>query len=216
MTTEEKPIRVLLADDHPIVMAGFAMSLKGQGILVVGEAKTPGETLDQFESLKPDVAIVDIRFGEHMSGFDVAKTLLLKHPEARIIFLSQFDQDSFIKEAYSLGGRAFVTKNCDAGELAQTVRKVHRGELAFIPAIAERLANLSVQKDHSPQSLLDKRALAIFTLIAEGLTNAEIAEKLDISIKTVSNTSQIIKEKLGVARQAEITKMAFKFGLIHT
>jgi DNA-binding NarL/FixJ family response regulator len=214
MTTEETPIRVLLADDHPIVMAGFAMSLKGQGILVVGQAKTPEQTLDQFERLQPDVAIIDIRFGEHMSGFDVAKTLLQKHPQARIIFLSQFDQDSFIKEAYSLGGRAFVTKDCEAEELAQAVRKVHRGELAFIPSIAERLANLSVQKDSSPQSLLDKRALAIFTLIAEGLTNAEIAEQLDISIKTVSNTSQIIKEKLGVARQADITKMAFKFGLI--
>jgi DNA-binding NarL/FixJ family response regulator len=73
-----------------------------------------------------------------------------------------------------------------------------------------------VQKDRSPQTLLDKRALAIFTLIAEGLTNAEIAEKLDISIKTVSNTSQLIKEKLDVTRQADITKMALKFGLIET
>jgi DNA-binding NarL/FixJ family response regulator len=216
MDNAEKPIRVLLADDHPIVMAGFAMSLQGQGIEVVGQAKTPDEVLTQFDALQPDVAILDIRFGEHMSGFDVARRLLERHPTARIIFLSQFDQDGFIKEAYSLGGRAFVTKDCEAEELANAVRKVQRGELAFIPVIAERLANLSVQKDSSPQSLLDKRALTIFTLIAEGLTNAEIAEQLDISIKTVSNVSQVIKEKLGVSRQAEITRMAIKFGLIET
>lgn len=214
MNIPGNPLRVLLADDHPIVMSGFAMSLQGQGIDVIGQAKTPQEAIDQYSALQPDVAIIDIRFGEQLSGFDVAKTLLQRYPAARIIFLSQFDQDGFIKEAYSLGGRAFVTKDCDAADLAQVVRKVHQGDLAFIPVIAERLANLSVQKDNSPQTLLDKRALAIFTLIAEGLTNAEIAEKLDISIKTVSNTSQIIKEKLGVARQAEITKMALKFGLI--
>ena len=214
MNKQDEQIRVLLADDHPIVMAGFAMSLQGQGIAVIGQAKTPQEAIDQYNDLQPDAAIVDIRFGEQLSGFDVARTLLQQHPAARIIFLSQFDQDGFIKQAYSLGGRAFVTKDCDAVDLAQVVRKVHGGELAFIPAIAERLANLSVQKDNSPQTLLDKRALTIFTLIAEGLTNAEIAEKLDISIKTVSNSSQIIKEKLGVARQADITKMALKFGLI--
>jgi DNA-binding NarL/FixJ family response regulator len=214
MTNQEKPIRVMLADDHPIVMAGFAMSLQSQGIEVIGKVRTPQELLEQYSQLQPDVAIVDIRFGEKMSGFDAAKALLQQHPQARIIFLSQFDQDSFIKEAYALGGRAFVTKDCESVELAQAVRKVHHGELAFIPAIAERLANLSVQKDTSPQTLLDKRSLAIFVLIAEGLTNAEIAEKLDISIKTVSNTSQLIKEKLGVIRQADVTKMAFKYGLI--
>ncbi len=94
------------------------------------------------------------------------------------------------------------------------MRKAHVGELYFLPSIAERLANLSVRGDISPQSMLDSRSLDIFTLLAEGLTNAEIAEKLDISTKTVSNTSQNIKEKLGVQRQAEMTKLALKHGLI--
>lgn len=214
MKQEATSIRVVLADDHPIVMTGFAMSLQGQGIEVVGQAKTPAEAIQQFGDLQPDVLILDIRFGEHLSGFDVAKTILQNTASAQIIFLSQFDQDSFIKEAYRLGGKAFVTKDCDPADLAQAVRKTHAGELYFLPSIAERLANLSVRGDVSPQSMLDSRSLDIFTLLAEGLTNAEIAEKLDISTKTVSNTSQIIKEKLGVQRQAEMTKLALKHGLI--
>nr|WP_175001228.1 response regulator transcription factor [Duganella vulcania] len=204
----------MLADDHPIVMTGFAMSLEGQGLHVVAQARTPEEALEQYQRHKPDVAVLDIRFGEHLTGLDVAKQILAQAPDAAIVFLSQFDQDSLIKETYRLGGRAFMTKDCDPADLAAAVRRAHDGELYFLPHIAERLANLSVRGDASPQSQLDERALEIFTLMAEGLTNAEIAEKLDVSTKTISNISQAVKEKLGVHRPAYITRLAVKHGLI--
>nr|WP_315253127.1 response regulator transcription factor [uncultured Duganella sp.] len=209
-----KKIRVMLADDHPIVMTGFAMSLEGQGLEVVAQARSPEEALAQYQELKPDVSVLDIRFGEQLTGLDVAKQMLAQDPSAAIIFLSQFDQDSLIKETYRLGGRAFMTKDCDPADLAAAVRRAHEGELYFLPHIAERLANLSVRGDLSPQSQLDERALEIFTLMAEGLTNAEIAEKLDVSTKTISNISQAVKEKLGVHRPAYITRLAVKHGLI--
>lgn len=209
-----KKIRVMLADDHPIVMTGFAMSLEGQGLHVVAQARTPEEALEQYQRHKPDVAVLDIRFGDQLTGLDVAKQILAQAPEAAIVFLSQFDQDSLIKETYRLGGRAFMTKDCDPADLAAAVRRAHDGELYFLPHIAERLANLSVRGDASPQSQLDERALEIFTLMAEGLTNAEIAEKLDVSTKTISNISQAVKEKLGVHRPAYITRLAVKHGLI--
>ena len=98
--------------------------------------------------------------------------------------------------------------------MAAAVQRAHQGELYFLPQIAERLANLSVRGDESPQSLLNERDLEIFKLMAEGLTNAEIAERLDLSLKTISNVSQAIKEKLGVHRPAYITKLAVKHGLI--
>jgi DNA-binding NarL/FixJ family response regulator len=207
-------IRVMLADDHPIVMTGFAMSLQGQGLEVVAQARTPEEALAQFQQLAPDVIVLDIRFGEQLTGLDVAKQILARTPDAAIVFLSQFDQDSLIKGTYRLGGRAFMTKDCDPADLAAAVRRAHEGELYFLPQIAERLANLSVRGDASPQSQLDERALEIFTLMAEGLTNAEIAEKLDVSTKTISNISQAVKEKLGVHRPAYITRLAVKHGLI--
>lgn len=104
-----KKIRVLLADDHPIVMTGFAMSLEGQGLEVVGQARSPEEALAQFRQLQPDVSVLDIRFGDQLTGLDVAKQMLAQTPSAAIVFLSQFDQDSLIKETYRLGGRAFMT-----------------------------------------------------------------------------------------------------------
>lgn len=211
---KQKKIRVMLADDHPIVMTGFAMSLEAQGLEVVAQARSPEEALAQHQQHKPDVIVLDLRFGEQLTGLDVAKQILAHTPDAAIVFLSQFDQDALIKETYRLGGRAFMTKDCDPDDLAAAVRRAHEGELYFLPNIAERLANLSVRGDTSPQSQLDERSLDIFTLMAEGLTNAEIAEKLDVSTKTISNISQAVKEKLGVHRPADITRLAVKHGLI--
>jgi DNA-binding NarL/FixJ family response regulator len=212
--TEQKPIRVMLADDHPIVMTGFAMSLEAAGMEVVGQAKTPSEALALYGEARPDVAVLDMRFGTELTGLDAAQDILKADPRAKIVFLSQFDQDSLIKETYRIGAHAFVTKDCDPADLATAVRHAHEGKLYFLPQIAERLASLAVRGDVSPQSQLDERGLEIFKLMAEGLTNAEIAEKLNLSTKTISNISQSVKEKLGVHRQAYITKLAVKHGLI--
>jgi DNA-binding NarL/FixJ family response regulator len=211
---ENHPIRVMLADDHPIVMTGFAMSLQDAGMQVVGQAKTPAEAVAMYEELKPDVAVLDIRFGTELTGLDAAQNILKADPRAKLVFLSQFDQDSLIKETYRLGAHAFVTKDCDPADLASAVRQAYEGKLYFLPPIAERLASLAVRGDVSPQSQLDERGLEIFKLMAEGLTNAEIAERLNLSTKTISNISQSVKEKLGVHRQASITRLAVKHGLI--
>ncbi|HWJ93354.1 MAG TPA: response regulator transcription factor [Telluria sp.] len=211
---EQKPIRVMLADDHPIVMKGFAMSLEAEGMEVVGQARTPSEAAAMYNDTRPDVAVLDMRFGTELTGLDAAQHILKADPHAKIVFLSQFDQDSLIKETYRMGAHAFVTKDCDPADLATAVRHANEGKLYFLPQIAERLASLAVRGDVSPQSQLDERGLEIFKLMAEGLTNAEIAEKLNLSTKTISNISQSVKEKLGVHRQAYITKLAVKHGLI--
>ena len=214
MAEQNKPIRVMLADDHPIVMTGFAMSLEAAGMQVVGQAKTPSEATALYAAEHPDVAVLDMRFGTELTGMDAAQAILKSDPAAKIVFLSQFDQDSLIKETYRLGAHAFVTKDCDPADLADAVRHAHGGKLYFPPQIAERLASIAVRGDVSPQSQLDERSLEIFRLMAEGLTNNEIAERLNLSSKTISNISQSVKEKLGVHRPAYITKLAVKHGLI--
>lgn len=216
MTAENvstKSIKVVLADDHPALMAGFAMSLTDYGIQVVAQAKTPEEAIQQYLAVRPDVLVLDIRFGEKMTGFNAAKEVLQQTESARIVFLSQFDQDSVINEAYKLG-LAFITKDRDAEELAAAIRSAAEGKLYFLPKVAERIASLAVRKNASPLSQLEERETEIFTLMAQGFTNLEIAEKLDLSPKTISNISQTVKEKLGMHRAADLTRLAIKHGLI--
>ncbi len=210
---DKEQIRVLLVDDHPIVLAGFATSLSSRGISVIGQTTASEDVITQYKELAPDILVLDIKFGSHLSGLDTAKNLLTEFPDAKIVFLSQFDQDQFIKKAYKLGARAFITKTCTPKELANSLKKVYEGDIYFLPQVAERLAALTIS-DPSPQSLLDSREVEIFTMMAQGLTNVEIAEKMDISAKTVSNVSQAIKEKLGIHRQADITLLAVKHGLV--
>jgi two-component system invasion response regulator UvrY len=180
------PIRVLLADDHPIVMSGFSLSLTTMGIEVIGEVTTPNEAVQMYETLQPEVLIMDLRFGERLTGLDAAKTILKNHPAANIVFLSQFDQDALIKQTYSIGGRAFVTKDCSAADLAQAVT----------------------------DALLDPRELEIFILTAKGRTNQEMADQLGLSQKTISNISHSLKVKLGTNRIADLTLLAVKHGYV--
>lgn len=207
-------IRVLLADDHPMMMVGFAVALSDYDIEVIAQALTPGDAIKKYAELLPDVFVLDIRFGEKLSGMDVARQVLKTYPNAKIVFLSQFDQDGVIKECYRLGGSAFITKNCDQQLLATAIKRVNEGAIYFLPEVAERLANLSIRGDMSPQTRLEPREVEIFILMADGLTNAEIVKKTGLSTKTISNVSQTIKEKLGIHRTADITRLAIKEGLI--
>lgn len=211
---ETAQLRVLLADDHPIVMSGFSLSLQSKGIKVIREVTTPNEAVESYEELKPDVLMMDLRFGEKLTGLDAAKTILERHPKANILFLSQFDQDALIKQTYSIGGRGFLTKDINASDLAQAVADASRGETYFLDRIAKRLANLSVKGDQSPGAVLNPREFEIFLLTAKGRTNQEMADVLGLSEKTISNVTHSLKEKLGTSRIADLTLLAVRHGYI--
>jgi len=209
-------ITVLICDDHSIVIAGITASFADTAIEVVGEAKTPDDVIKMYFELMPDVLVLDIIFGGKRAGLIVGQQILQKKPDAKIVFISQIEQDFLIKEAYEIGGFAFITKDFEGNELALAVTRAKEGQLYFSPPISERLATLSVRGDGSPQSLLDEREIEFFKLIALGLTNIEIAESIGVSAKTVSNTSQSIKDKLGMHRPAELTRLAVRYGLIES
>ena len=211
-----KTIRVLIADDHPLIIFGLTSALTGKDIQVAERVTEAQEVVSKYSESKPDVVVLDIRFGTGLTGFDVAAELLRRFPAARIVFYSQFDQDETIAEAYRIGGRAFVPKNAAPTVLADAIKKAHAGEIYFLPKIAERLALIGLKADESPQSRLEPRELEVFRMMARGLTNAEIAEKLHVTARTVSAISSAVKDKLGLSRQAEITLLAIKHMMIET
>jgi two-component system invasion response regulator UvrY len=167
-----------------------------------------------YAELKPDVVVLDVKFGQAKTGFDAAKSILEADPNAKIVFWSQFDQDTVIKEAYRIGGHAYVTKVADPADLATAIGSASSGKLYFPPGISDRLATLSVRGDKSPQVVLDDREMQIFRLMAQGLTNHEISEKMGLATRTISNIRTDVMVKLGVQRPAEITLMAVRHGII--
>lgn len=207
-------IRVLIADDHPLIIVGLTTALRSYGVEVVDRVGLASDVIGKYEQTKPNVVILDIRFGDGPTGLEVARELLRRFPDARIVFYSQFDQDEIIKEAYRLGGAAFVTKNAAPSLLAEAITQAHAGQIYFLREIAERLALIGLRGDESPQSRLEPREIEVFKLMAQGLTNAEIAERMSLSAKTISTISQTVKEKLGVSRQADITRLAVKHLMI--
>lgn len=209
----EKQITLVLADDHPLVLAGFALALEGQGHKILAKVNTPEAAYQSYFEFKPDVIILDIRFGNAQSGIEVAKRILKEDPKAKIIFLSQFDQVMLVKESYRLGGGAFMMKSCTAEELSTAVQLVYKGGTYYSPDVAVMLADLMVH-GNSPQDKLETRELQIFVLLAKGYTAQEISDEIDISVRLVSDISQSIKKKLDVHRPAEITLLAVKYNLI--
>jgi two-component system, NarL family, invasion response regulator UvrY len=209
-----KAIRLLLADDHPLVVDGLAAALERAGFRVVAKVNSAGQIATAFVSAKPDVAVLDVRFGREATGLEAARELLKAHAKAKIVIYSQFDDDELVQEAYRAGCSAFVTKDRDAATLGAAIVDAHAGKRYFLPEIAERLAVLGLEQAESPQSVLDERDLQVFAYLARGLTNAEIAVKMGLSVKTISTISQSIKERFGVQRPAEITLLAYKYKII--
>ncbi|TAK76641.1 MAG: response regulator transcription factor [Aquabacterium sp.] len=205
---------VMIADDHPLIVEGLSSVLARHKLKVVGSASDAAAVLDTYAELQPDVLVLDLRFGDGISGLDVLRDLFARFPDARVVVYTQFDQDTVVREAYKRGAKAYVTKSTDPAELARAIAQVHHGETVFLPGIAERLALLSVRGDESPLGKLQPREVEVFKLMAQGLTNVEIAERMNLSPKTISTTSQSIKDHLGIHRPADITLLAVKSGLI--
>lgn len=207
-------VRVLIADDHPLIIEGLVAALRRLGLRVVGQVEAAAEVIRKYTQTRPDVLVLDVRFGPGPSGLDIARELIALDPKARIVFYSQFDQNEVIREAYRLGGAAFVTKNTPPEVLASAIGEAHAGKTFFLPHIAERLALLGVRGDHSPRALLDKRELEVFMLLAGGLTNNEIADRMNLSAKTIGVIAQSVKEKLGVQRATDMTRLAVRHGML--
>jgi len=213
MSPNDPQIKVVLADDHPLLREGFSNLLElTPDISVVGEADDPGMAAKLNEKWQPDVLVLDIRFQSEKTGIDLAQEILKKNPNTRIVIFSQYDQDEIIKKTYAVGAMAFVAKNSDPNELITAIRKAKAGDIYFPPEIAKRLAYLSTQT--LPLERLSKREVDVLKNIASGHTNNEIVETLGISLSSVTKATASVKEKLELKSTAELVKFAIKNNII--
>jgi len=208
-------ITLVTADDQHMLLALYQYYAEEHGMTVIEECKTPEQAIESYSKHQPQVILLDIRFGTDMSGFDIAREILKKHPNANIVFISQYDQASYIGEAYRVGAKAFLTKNCDADTFKKAIQAASKGEKFFMPELLEKAVQLVTNPEMNPKLVLqEKNLFEVFILLAEGLTNEEIAEKLGVDKRTVSLNRQKIQDRLNISRLQEYTRMAIAHGLM--
>lgn len=209
-----KQISVLLADDHPMLMAGVAATLTAKGVNVLDCLTDVRQIVAKYQEYRPDVLVLDIRFGGTLTGFDIAKELRRIEPSARFIFFSQFDEEVIMKEGYQIGASAFLSKDSTPDELLEAIQKTAAGTKFYPPQVAQRLLDFTLHATQRPTDVLDERELRVFILTAQGLILNDVAKEMGLTTRTVSTIMHAIKDKLQIRRPAEFTLLAVKHKLI--
>jgi len=204
-------IRILVADDHPVVRDGLVAMLSTQSDFdVVGEAATGREAVEQVGMLRPDVMLLDLEMPE-MDGVEVLHSLRQESREVRVIVFTAFDTDERIMAAVQAGAQGYLLKGAPREELFRAVRVVHAGGSTLQPVIASKLMR-QVSEDFDP---LTPRELEVLSLVAQGLQNKEIAAELAITVRTVKFYVSSILGKLRAGNRTEAVAIAAQKGLIN-
>ncbi len=212
-------IKVVIADDHAVVREGIKMILgREPDIEIVGEAGNGREALDLVATSKPSVVVMDISMPE-MGGIEATKRVKEAWPKVNVLALTMHEDESYVFQLLKAGASGYVLKRGAAQDLVQAIRSASRGEAFLYPSVARSvLADYlkrvqSGEERHRYDGLTD-REREILALIAEGLSNQEIAQKLFISIKTVQTHRTHIMEKLDLHNRAQLVRYAIRKGLI--
>lgn len=215
-------IKVLLVDDQPLVRGGFAAILRCEpDIVVTGEAGDGGEGLAMTRSSKPDVVLMDIRM-PNVSGLDATRTITSTPDlaDVKVIILTTFEMDEYVFEALRSGASGFLLKTCTPDDLVQAVRVAAAGDAILSPSVTRRLiaeyAHRSRPLDRTRKNYEDltERESEIVTLVAQGLTNDQIAARLYLSVATVRTHVSRAMTKLGAGHRAQLVIFAYETGLV--
>ena len=207
--SNKQSIRVFSVDDHPLLREGIATLVNNQSDMVlIGEASTGAEAIQQFRQHLPDVTLLDLRLPD-MSGIDVLIALRSEFPEARIVMLTTFEGDVEVQRALQAGARGYLLKNMPPVELLDVIRQVHGGKKRIPPEIASQLL------EHLSDEGLTEREVEVLREVADGNRNREIAERLFISEETVKVHIKHIMEKLGAADRTQAVAIGVRRGIIH-
>jgi len=213
----KEPLRVLIADDHPLFRNGMRALLAADlDTEVVSEATTGEEAIEMAAALQPDVILMDLQM-PGMSGIEATRSILHTSPHIRILVVTMYEDDHSVFTAMRAGARGYLLKGASPDEVLRAIAAVGSGEAIFSPSIATRLIDFfaNLQPTALPQALpeLTEREHEILTLLAHGLSNAAIAKQLGLSAKTVSNYVSNIFSKLQVADRAQAMLRARQAGL---
>jgi len=204
-------IKILMADDHPVVRAGIRGMLETQDeFQVVAEAENGREAFEQIGKLKPDVVLMDLRMPE-MDGVEAIGKIKEKYPNINILVLTTYDTDADIVRAVEAGATGYLLKDAPREELFRAVRGTAKGETVLAPVVAARL--MGKVRDHGEQAL-SAREIDVLLLVARGASNQDVAEKLHISTATVKSHLIQIYQKLGVSDRTAAVTTAIERGII--
>jgi DNA-binding NarL/FixJ family response regulator len=214
-------VRVLLCDDQALVRSGFRMVLEARDDMeVVGEAEDGAGALELAGRCRPDVILMDVRMPV-MDGVEATRRLARTGTRARIVILTTFDSDEYVYEALRAGASGFLLKDVQPGQLVDAIRVVARGEALLAPTVTRRLLDrfahtLPERIRGAPAALaeLTERELEVLTLLASGLSNAELAERLFLSETTVKTHVSSILRKLDLRDRVQAVVFAYQAGLV--
>lgn len=211
------PIRVLIADDHPLFRDGMRSLLESvPETEVVGEAADGTEAVARAASLKPDVILMDIRM-PGLNGIGATREILRQHPGARILMLTMLEGDDSVFAAMQAGAHGYLLKGASQAEILRAIRAVANGEAIFGPSIAQRVISYfgAIRPNRVQEAFpeLTDREREVLALLADGESNSQIASELDLSLKTVQNHVSNILNKLQVADRAQAILRAREAGL---
>jgi DNA-binding NarL/FixJ family response regulator len=210
--TQKTPTRILIVDDHPVILSGCRALFAGDSSIRIDEASDAKSGHRAFSQKKPDVTIIDINLPD-VSGFELMRRIRKDDPEARIIMFSMNDDPAFVLRAVEMGAQGYVSKGDDPRLFVKAVRKVAAGEQFITPQLAEAVTFSSAAIKANPVSQMTPRELEILRLLGRGDKIVEVADALEISYKTVANTTSLLKQKLGAKNHSDLIRIAVEMGL---
>jgi DNA-binding NarL/FixJ family response regulator len=210
-------LRLMIADDQPLMRAGFRAVLEATGEMeVVGEASDGAEAISAARALRPDVVLMDVRM-PNLDGIEAIRQL----PNHRVLVLTTFGLDEYIVEALRAGASGFITKDVPADELVRAVRVVAAGDALLTPAVTRQLLDRVARRLPAPVGTsagelaqLTEREREVLELLARGMSNAEIAEALVVGEATVKTHVSNVLMKLGLRDRVQAVVLAYEIGLV--
>lgn len=212
-------VRVLLVEDHTLVRAGFrALLEKLEGIQVIGEVSNGRDALKICRDLEPEVVLMDIAMPE-MNGLEATSRMRQECPRTKVLMLSMYTNEEYLKEALRAGAAGYLLKDADRAELELAIKTVCRGETYLTPAVAKFTLDAYCRQDDAqsgPLGRLTSRQREILQLIAEGCSTKQIAQRLDLSVKTVETHRAQLMERLEIHDVPGLVRLAIRTGLVRS